>query len=51
MASVYGPFCILRVLVIYYSAYSFCISTIAFLIAVARYITEGDGVSNSTIWG
>ena len=51
MASVCGPFCILRVLAICYLAYSFYISTITFLIAVARYITEGNSVSNLTIWG
>ena len=51
MASVYSPFCILRALVICYSAYSFCISTIAFLIAAARCVTEGDGASDLTIQG
>ena len=49
MASVYNLFHILRALVIYYLAYSFWISTIAFLIAAARYITEGDSMSNLTI--
>ena len=44
-----GLFCILRVLAIYYLAYSFYISIIAFLIAAARYITEGDSASNLTI--
>jgi len=32
-------------------AYSFYISTIAFLIAAARYITIGDSVLDLTIWG
>jgi hypothetical protein len=32
-------------------AYSFWISTIAFLIIFARYITNGDSTSNLTIWG
>ena len=49
MVSVCGLFFILRVLAICYSACSFCISTIAFLIAAARCITEGDGVSNLII--
>ena len=51
MVSVYSPFYILRVSAIYHSAYSFYISTIAFLIAAAYYITEGNGVSNLTIQG
>ena len=51
MALVCGPFRILRALAICHLAYSFQISTIAFLIAAARYITEGDGASNLTIWG
>ena len=34
-----------------YLAYSFQISTITFLIATARCITKGDGVSNLTIQG
>ena len=50
MVLVYNLFCILRVLVICCSAYSFCISTITFLIAAARYITESDGMSDLTIW-
>jgi len=49
MALVCGPFYILRALAIYYLAYSFWISTIAFLIAAARYITEGNGASDLTI--
>ena len=49
MALVCGLFCILKVLVICCSAYSFYISTIAFLIAAARCVTEGDSVSNSII--
>ena len=49
MALIYSLFCILRVLAICYLVYSFCISTIAFLIAAARYITEGDSASNLTI--
>ena len=51
MAPVYSLFYILRVSVIYYSAYSFQISTIAFFIAAARYITKSDGISNLTIQG
>ena len=51
MASVYSPFYILKALAICYLAYSFYISTITFLIAAARYITEGDGMSNLTIQG
>jgi hypothetical protein len=49
MALIYSPFYILKALVIYYSACGFYISIIAFLMAVAHYITEGDGVSNLTI--
>ena len=51
MALIYSPFYILKALVIYYSACGFYISIIAFLMAVAHYITEGDGVSNLTIQG
>ena len=51
MALVYGPFYILRVSAIYRLAYSFCISTIAFLIAAAHCITKGDSMSNLTIQG
>ena len=51
MALVCGPFCILRALVICCLAYSFQISTIAFLIAAACCVTEGNGASNLTIWG
>jgi len=49
MALVYSLFRILRASVICYSAYSFYISAIAFLMATARYITEGDGASDLTI--
>ena len=49
MALIYNLFYILKVLVICYSAHSFYISTIAFLITVAYYITKGDGVSNLII--
>ena len=49
MASVYSPFHILRALAICHSAHSFYISIIAFLIAAARYITEGDSAFNLTI--
>ena len=51
MASVCGPFRILRVLVIYCLAYSFWISTIAFLIAAACCVTKGNGASDLIIWG
>ena len=49
MALVYDLLCILKVSAIYCLACSFYIFTIAFLIAAARYITEGDGMSNLTI--
>ena len=51
MALIHSPFRILRALVIYHLAYSFYIFTIIFLIAAARYITKGDGVSDLTIQG
>ena len=51
MALVYGPFCILKVSAICCSAYSFYISTIAFLIAAACCMTEGNSISNLTIQG
>ena len=51
MALICGLFRILKALAICRLAYSFYISTIAFLIAAARYITEGNGVSNLTIQG
>ena len=51
MALVRSPFRILRALAIYRLARSFYISTIAFLIAAARYITKGDGASDLTIRG
>ena len=49
MALICGLFYILRVLAICYLVYSFYISTIAFLIAAACCVTEGDSVSNLTI--
>ena len=44
-----GPFRILRALAIYCLAYSFWISTIAFLMAVAYCVTKGNSVSDLTI--
>ena len=49
MALVCGLFYILRASVIYCLAYSFCISTIAFLIAAARCVTKSDSIFNLII--
>ena len=51
MVLVCSLFRILKALAICCSAYNFYISTIAFLIAAARYITKGDGASDLTIQG
>jgi len=51
MALVCCLFRVLRALAICCLARSFWISTITFLMAVARYVTKGDSASNLTIRG
>jgi hypothetical protein len=48
---VLGPLYILSASTTWRSAYIFFTSSIAFLNAIARYITIGKGTSDSIIWG
>src|SRR5438045_6190551 len=49
--SVLGPFHVFNASAIWHSAHSLCTSAIAFLIAFAHCVTDGDGASDSTIHG
>jgi len=48
---VLGPLYILSAFATWRSAYIFFTSSMAFLNAIARYITVGEGASESVIWG
>ena len=48
---VLGPLYILSASATWHSTYIFFTSSIAFLSAIARYITVGKGVLDSIIWG
>src|SRR5436190_24348004 len=51
IALVLGPFRVFDASAIWRSARSFCTSAIAFLIAFAHCVTDGDGASDLTIRG
>src|SRR5438045_1874042 len=51
IALVLGPFHVFNASAIWRSARSLCTSAIAFLIAFAHCVTDGDGASDSTIHG